>query len=66
VKPFQLFRHILDVSSITNCLLFNANFSRGTDKIQLQNLLPKQIGVLEHCREGKTNSWFSIFLDFSF
>jgi hypothetical protein len=32
---------MLNVSSITKFRPFNANFSRGTGKIQLQNPLPK-------------------------
>jgi len=35
-------------------------------KFSYKNPLPKQAGVLEHCREGKTNCWFFIFLDISF
>jgi hypothetical protein len=31
-----------------------------------RNLLPKPAGVLEHCREGETNCWFSIFRGVSF
>jgi hypothetical protein len=27
---------------------------------------PKPTGVLEHCHEGETSSWFSIFHDVSF
>jgi len=27
----------------------------------LRNSSPKATGVLEHCREGETNCWFSIF-----
>jgi hypothetical protein len=26
----------------------------------LRNFSPKATGVLEHCREGETNSWFSV------
>jgi hypothetical protein len=32
----------------------------------LTNPLTKPTGVLEHCREGETNCWFSIFLGVSF
>jgi hypothetical protein len=30
----------------------------------LRNLGPKPTGVLDHCREGKTACWFSIFRTF--
>jgi len=32
----------------------------------LRNPWTKQTGVLEHCRKGETNSWFSIFRGVSF
>ena len=32
----------------------------------LRNPRPKATGVLEHCREGETNSWFAIFLGVSY
>ena len=32
----------------------------------LRNPWPKPTGVLEHCRDGETNCWFSIFLGVSF
>jgi len=32
----------------------------------LRNTWPKATGVLEHCCEGETNCWFSIFRGFSF
>jgi len=32
----------------------------------LRNPLPKPTGVLEHCREGETNCWFSTFRGVSF
>jgi hypothetical protein len=28
----------------------------------LRNPWPNPTGALEHCREGKTNTWFSIFV----
>jgi hypothetical protein len=40
-------------------------FSVGT-LFFVKNSLPKQTGLLEHCREGETNRCFSIFLGFSF
>jgi hypothetical protein len=43
VKAFSLFHHILDgASKITKRRFFNADFSRGNSKIQLQ---PSQEGV---------------------
>jgi hypothetical protein len=68
-KPFQLLSRILNyVSSIKKRRPFNANFSRGTAKDQLEpgymdvsvllqcsllrNPWPKQTSVLKHCREG--------------
>jgi hypothetical protein len=32
----------------------------------LRNASPKPTGVVEHCREGETNCWFSVFRDVSF
>jgi hypothetical protein len=32
----------------------------------LRNISPKPPGVLEHCREGETNCWVSIFLGAAF
>jgi len=32
----------------------------------LRNAWAKPTGVLEHCREGETNRWFSIFRGVSF
>jgi len=32
----------------------------------LRHPLPKPTGVLEHCREGETNCWISIFRSASF
>jgi hypothetical protein len=32
----------------------------------LRNPQPKPAGVLEHCREGQTNCWFSILQGLSF
>jgi hypothetical protein len=32
----------------------------------LRNLLTKPTGVLEHCLEGETKCWFSVFLSVYF
>jgi len=32
----------------------------------LRNNLPKPTGVLQHCFDGETNCWFSIFRSVSF
>jgi hypothetical protein len=68
-KTFQFFLRILnDLCSTTKCWLQSKEqVGRMGDTAVvshcslLRNPWPQPTGVLEHCREGDTNCWFSIF-----